>query len=257
MIWIGSGFAIISSYLSAILNYEKQFFRVSLTSILPAFFMIAFVLLFHNELGVRSISLGFCVGFIIQFIILYKASKISLIPPLFSIKQMPYKRLLLKQTFLVTLSLLPFTILAPIAYFWASKLEIGSISYLGYSQSFAGFLSVAVSMGISIVALPDLSDKFANNKVESSLYQFEQSLRESTERTTNSGSALFGANKNMFQSDLAKDSAKLISLNKRKHIQKEKMIQKVFVFQIVVDGNLLVLSLKMKTTYFNHLLQNV
>ena len=177
MIWIGSGFAIISSYLSAILNYEKQFFRVSLTSILPAFFMIAFVLLFHNELGVRSISLGFCVGFIIQFIILYKASKISLIPPLFSIKQMPYKRLLLKQTFLVTLSLLPFTILAPIAYFWASKLEIGSISYLGYSQSFAGFLSVAVSMGISIVALPDLSDKFANNKVESSLYQFEQSLR--------------------------------------------------------------------------------
>ena len=57
--------------------------------------------------------------------------------------------------------------------------------------------------------------------------QFEQSLRESTERTTNSGSALFGANKNMFQSDLAKDSAKLISLNKRKHIQKEKMIDMI------------------------------
>jgi putative peptidoglycan lipid II flippase len=73
--------------------------------------------------------------------------------------------------------LLPFTTLAPIAYFWASKLEIGSISYLGYSQSFAGFLSVAVSMGISIVALPELADKFANNKGESSLYQFEQSLR--------------------------------------------------------------------------------
>ena len=34
-------------------------------------------------------------------------------------------------------------------------------------------------------------------------------------------------NKNMFQSDLAKDSAKLISLNKRKHIQKEKMIDMI------------------------------
>ena len=57
--------------------------------------------------------------------------------------------------------------------------------------------------------------------------EFEQSLRESTQRTTNSGSALFGANRNMFQTDLAKDSAKLISLNKRKHIQKEKMIDMI------------------------------
>ena len=57
--------------------------------------------------------------------------------------------------------------------------------------------------------------------------QFEQSLRESTERTTNSGSALFGANQNMFQSQLAKDTSKLMSLNKRKHIQKEKMIDMI------------------------------
>ena len=149
MVWIGSGFAIMSSYLSSILNYNKQFFKVSLTSILPALCMIIFVLIFRNELGVRSISLGFCIAFILQFIILYKASKISLISPILSIKQIPYKKLLLNQSFLVTLSLLPFTILAPIAYFWASELETGSISYLGYSQSFAGFLSVAVSMGIT------------------------------------------------------------------------------------------------------------
>ena len=83
----------------------------------------------------------------------------------------------MKQSFLVTLSLLPFTILVPIAYFWASKLEIGSVSYLGYSQSFAGFLSVAVSMGISIVSFPDLADKFANEKGRDSLYKFEKTLR--------------------------------------------------------------------------------
>ena len=84
---------------------------------------------------------------------------------------------MLTQSFLVTLSLLPFTILVPIAYFWASKLEIGSVSYLGYSQSFAGFLSVAVSMGISIVSFPDLADKFANEKGRDSLYKFEKTLR--------------------------------------------------------------------------------
>ena len=174
MIWIGSGFTIMSSYLSAILNYNKQFFKVAWTSLLPATFMIIIVLLFHEKLGVRSISLGFCIAFILQFFIFFKATRISLKFFSFNIRQIPYKKLLLKQSFLVILSLLPFTILVPISFFWASQLEIGSISYLGYSQSFAGFLSVATSMGISIVSFPELAEKFANNNGESSLYKFEK-----------------------------------------------------------------------------------
>ena len=177
MVWIGSGFTIVSGYLSSILNYNKQFFKVAWTSLLPASFMIIIVLLFNKNLGVRSISLGFCIAFILQFIIFLKASKVSLNFISLNFKQIPYKKLLLKQSFLVTLSLLPFTILVPISYFWASKLEIGSVSYLGYSQSFAGFLSVAVSMGISIVSFPDLADKFANEKGGDSLYKFEKTLR--------------------------------------------------------------------------------
>ena len=177
MIWLGSGFAILSGYLSAILNYQKEFFKVSWTALLHGVFIIGFVLLFNEILGVRSISLGLCIALIIQFIILLKASKISLNLFSFNIKHIPFKKTLLKESFLVTLSLLPYTVLIPIAYFWASKLEIGSVSYLGYSQSFAGFLSVAVSMGISVVALPDLADKYANEIGESSLHQFEQTLR--------------------------------------------------------------------------------
>ena len=53
--------------------------------------------------------------------------------------------------------------------------------------------------------------------------QFEQSLRESTERTTNSGSALFGANKNIFDQDLTKDTSKIMKLNQRKKYMKQKM----------------------------------
>ena len=177
MVWVGSGFAIMSGYLSAILNYNKFFFKVAWTSVLPAFLMIITVLLFHVEIGVRSISLGFCIALMLQFIILLKASGVSLSIRSFNFEQIPYKKLLLGQSFLVTLSLLPFTILVPIAYFWASNLETGSVSYLGYSQSFAGFLSVAVSMGISIVSLPVLADKFANGEGESSLNKFEQMLR--------------------------------------------------------------------------------
>lgn len=177
MIWVGSGFIIMSSYLSAILNYNKQFFKVAWTSLLPASFMIIVVLLFSEKLGVRSISLGFCIAFVLQFVILFVASEISLNFFSFDIGHIGYKKKLLKQSFLVILSLLPFTILVPIAFFWASQLETGSISYLGYSQSFAGFLSVASSMGISIVSFPELANKFANKNGESSLYKFEKTLR--------------------------------------------------------------------------------
>ena len=57
--------------------------------------------------------------------------------------------------------------------------------------------------------------------------QFEQSLRESTERTTNSGTALFGANKNIFDQDLTKDTSKTLNLNRRKTSMKQKMIDMI------------------------------
>ena len=177
MIWIGSGFSIMSSYLSAILNYNKQFFKVAWTSLLPATFMITIVLIFHQELGIRSITLGFCTAFILQFIIFFKSTDISINFLKFNIYEIKFKNLLIKQTFFVILSLLPFTLLVPISFFLASDLEPGSISYLGYSQSFAGFLSVATSMGISIVSFPELADKLANNKGYYDLIKFEKSLR--------------------------------------------------------------------------------
>lgn len=177
LVWIGSGFILMSGYLSAVLNYNKKFFKVAWTSLLPASFMIAIVLLFDEILGVRSIALGFCIALTIQFLIFLKASKVTFSFFKFNLNDIPFKRLLLGQSFLVTLSLLPFTVLVPIAYFWASKLEIGSVSYLGYSQNFSGFLSVAVSMGISIVSFPELADKFANDEGRSSLKKFEKSLR--------------------------------------------------------------------------------
>ena len=54
--------------------------------------------------------------------------------------------------------------------------------------------------------------------------EFEESLRNSV-KTIPSNSGLFGASKNIFEQNLTKDSAKLISLNKRKHKMKEDMIE--------------------------------
>ena len=56
--------------------------------------------------------------------------------------------------------------------------------------------------------------------------EFEESLRNSV-KTIPSNSGLFGASKNIFEQDLTKDTANLVSLNKRKHIMKEKMIDMI------------------------------
>ena len=56
--------------------------------------------------------------------------------------------------------------------------------------------------------------------------EFEESLRNSV-KTIPSNSGLYGASKNIFEQNLTKDSAKLISLNKRKHKMKEDMIEMI------------------------------
>ena len=55
--------------------------------------------------------------------------------------------------------------------------------------------------------------------------EFEESLRQSANQVKKSNSGLYGASKNIFEQNLTKDSAKLISLNKRKHKMKEDMIE--------------------------------
>lgn len=177
MVWIGSGLSLSSGYLSAVLNYNKKFFRVSWTSILPALLMILSVLILQKYIGIRSITSGFLLAFLIQFLIFLNSVLPTFAIHRLKLNRLPQIKILLLQTILAVLSLLPFTIIVPIGYFWASYLQEGSVSYLGYSQSFAGFLSVATGMGIAIVSFPDLAKNFAEGNHDASLVKFESTLR--------------------------------------------------------------------------------
>jgi putative peptidoglycan lipid II flippase len=174
---IGAGCSLMSGYMSAILNYEKRFLKVAWTSVLPQLLIIICVSLFHTELGVLSISLGYAFGFFIQFIVLLNASELSLRIDKINLRKIPNQIELLKKSMFVFLALLPFSITAPIAYYWAADMEAGSISYIGYSLAFSSFLSVVVSMGVSTVAFPVMADDFANDREKSSLIYFQQTLR--------------------------------------------------------------------------------
>jgi putative peptidoglycan lipid II flippase len=173
---IGAGSTLMSGYLSSLLNFEKRFLTVAWTAVLPALFIIICVILLDDEIGVISISLGYAIGFFIQFIVLLYASNLGLRIDKIKLKKIPDLVGLLIKSILVFLALLPFSITAPVAYYWASEIEVGSISYIGYSLALSGFLSVVVSMGLSTVTFPDLAEKFANNREKSNQIKFQHSL---------------------------------------------------------------------------------
>ena len=70
-------------------------------------------------------------------------------------------------------------------------------------------------------------NKVRHQQSEMTKEQFEKDLQESIKRTPNSGTALFGANKNIFDRQLTKDANSTINLNRRKHEMKEKMIDMI------------------------------
>ena len=70
-------------------------------------------------------------------------------------------------------------------------------------------------------------NKIRHQQAELTKEQFEKDLQESIKKTPNSGTALYGANKNIFDQKLTKDANSTINLNRRKHSMKEKMIDMI------------------------------
>ncbi len=70
-------------------------------------------------------------------------------------------------------------------------------------------------------------NKVRHQQAELTKEEFEKDLLESIKKTPNSGTSLYGANKNIFDQQLTKDANATMNLNRRKHIMKEKMIDMI------------------------------
>lgn len=176
-VWAGSGLFIISSFLGALLNYEKSFLKIAWTSVLPSLLMILFVCLFHSHFGILCMAIGYFMAYLLQYVLFvrylrgrYRISEVKLIV-------LSDSKPLVKNIIYVIFSMLPFTLFVPIGYYLALSLEPGSVSFLGYSQSFSGFLSVATGMGIAIVSFPDLANSIANKKNTDEMKRLENALK--------------------------------------------------------------------------------
>ena len=78
-------------------------------------------------------------------------------------------------------------------------------------------------------------NKIRHQQSEMTKEQFEKDLQESIKKTPNSGTALYGANKNIFDQKLTKDANSTINLNRRKHSMKEKSLRLKFkIFKEII-----------------------
>ncbi len=161
IIWTAAFFSIMNSFYISYINYKKKFVQVSLTSLMTYTSILFMVIVFHGYLGVTAIVLGLLLGALIRFATMRNIMKLP------KSRIIYYKmnwRNITKRIFLIFATLLPFSAFPAIAYFWAGSMEEGAISYLGYSHSFEGVLSVAGSMGIAIVSFPDLAKSLNTSK---------------------------------------------------------------------------------------------
>lgn len=164
LLWINAYMSIVNGFLSSVQNYFKNFLIVSLSQLLVYIFIILFVLILHQVIGVNSIAFGMLFSAFISYIVnryygnLFKKSQSYTKMDSFVVVQ---------NIILIIISFFPFHSFASIAYLWAGQLDYeGGVSLLGYSHSFCAFLSVAASMGLSTVSFPDLARSLSSKNKE-------------------------------------------------------------------------------------------
>lgn len=145
--------SIVNGFYISYVNYKKKFIQVSLTSLMTYTSIIVMVILFHSLLGVIAIALGLLAGALLRYITMRNIMSL----PKNKIELSINYREVLSRIVMIFCTLLPFSAFPAIAYLWAGRMVEGAVSYLGYSHSFEGVLSVAGSMGVATVSFPDLA----------------------------------------------------------------------------------------------------
>jgi putative peptidoglycan lipid II flippase len=166
MVWVVVGLTVLGSFLTGLHHFHRSFSYPAMTLALPYLGMIAGGLLGASRFGIVSVVTGWAVATLLRDIALYRL----LPPPRVRFHWSPWHPAvarLFRSTYMLGISLLPFTVLPVIDTFWASRLPIGSISYLGYCSRIIIALAGMVVQGLCVVLFTDFSEDIANHNIAS------------------------------------------------------------------------------------------
>jgi putative peptidoglycan lipid II flippase len=165
MMWVVIGLTIVGSYLTGLHYHRRQFIMPSLTLAFPYLGMIAGGIIGARRMGIMAVAVGWAAGTLARNIALLATLRGVRLRPTLNLRH-PACRRLFRTLPLLGLSLLPFAAPPMIDVYWASRLPVGSISYLGYSNRIVIALTSIVVQGISVVLFPDLADHVVRGEIE-------------------------------------------------------------------------------------------
>ena len=177
MLWAAASLSLLSGFLVTFHVDERRFFLVSVASLpLPILVLICTITLSKN-ISIGSIALGVFLGTVFKIVLLFpRILRYVKISNLISVPPNSVKNGILQVPWAILIRL-PFTVFSAIAVFWIARQELSGLSYLGYSQSITGFLSVALGYGISFVTFPDMADQIVAGQNDLVLDKLERYLR--------------------------------------------------------------------------------
>jgi putative peptidoglycan lipid II flippase len=156
---------VISNILCNLYQIENKFSLTSITPIFSTVINIAIFLLLKNNLGISALAIGYLIGSVFSCILLspiLKKYKFSFTWPIFNLHLIN----ILKISLPLLLAGLFFRSTTIFERVLASKLEKGSVSYLGYSSQILAILATITSNGIGTSIYPKLSRLWTNQNLE-------------------------------------------------------------------------------------------
>jgi putative peptidoglycan lipid II flippase len=155
--------SILSSLLTSLYQIENRFFYPAFAPIITSVISLIFVVFFSEKIGIFGLAFGFLAGSIASLMYLIpvlKTYKVKMLicwnSPLFISFIRTFIPLLIAGVLFRSTSIFERSI--------ASNLEVGSVSYLGYSSQVLAILATVTSSGIGISIYPKLSELWTEKK---------------------------------------------------------------------------------------------
>lgn len=159
-------FFTLSNLFSSIYQTKQRFVRPALIPLIIPLISFIFVLLFTRQIGIFSLAYGYLVGTIISSILLSGVLPAIGFKVIYRGQNFDLFKSLIEKSIPLFLFGFIFRFTTVFERMIASKLEPGSISYLGYANQILSILATIASSGIAVSLFPLMSKHWIENKKE-------------------------------------------------------------------------------------------
>lgn len=155
---------ILNAYIICVYNAGNTFDKPVIFSVFPYIFIILSVIFFQKNLSSLAIAIGLLAGTIVTSVMLTLNCKEQILFKKEKSSTLIQINLFFKKLPAICIAMLCFTIYQSVDAFWAPKIGIAYLSYLGYCQRIIIALGALVIVGPSTVLIPRLTSAIIENR---------------------------------------------------------------------------------------------